>query len=370
MPESSKPRILHCPIVALYQPFLYVKGLRELGYHADYMAFNFMQDAWLARACDFDLEIDCQKGLLIEKSREIDFFLYAIDNYDIFHFHSGFGLFHPSYSLWSRLAELKFLKRIGKKIVMSWWGCDLRSEEIDSKYNHSACDFCTIKEEYCRSTDKREMTKKVFSLADVHLSNGDLLPSFKEIKWIDNAIDCDEWHPLSDDEIPDEFRLKKTAGTMVYHSFGNRSLRGDIKGTSQIFDSIERLKREGYSVDFIFLEKVPNTALKYYQAQADIVIDQLRCGWYGSTGMECLAMGKPIITYIRPEVEKIVPHEHPLVNANVDNIYDVLKDLLNNPYKIKVIGSKSREYSIKYHHYKIIAKQLELIYEDLFSSRQ
>lgn len=366
MAIKKKLKVLHCPVVALYQPYLYVKGLREAGFKADYMAFNFKVDGWLGRDCDFDLEIDNSKGLEVEKTREVDFLIYATDHYDIFHFHGSFGLLHPGHSLWGGLDELRFLKRMDKKIVMSWWGCDLRTEEVDMRHKYSACSECDkdIKA-YCRSAIKREVLKKAMRYADVHLSNGDLAASYEKIRWIDNAIDCDEWRPLERSEIPEEFRLPETENLRVYHSFGNSELRGDVKGSAQIREAVERLKAEGYKVEFIFFDKVPNRDLKYYQAQADIVVDQLRCGWHGSTAVECLSLGKPVITYIRPEVEAIVPHEHPLINANIDNIYEVLKGLVQDQERIREVGKRSREYAIRYHDYRVIAGQLVSIYRSV-----
>lgn len=363
----TKPlRILHAPIVALYQPYLYVKGLRELGYEADYMAFNFEPSRWLARDCDFDLALDMKKGLQAEKTREIDFFLYAIKNYDVFHFHSGNGLLFQSYSLWNRLDELKFLKKIGKKIVMSWWGCgDVRKPDDKIFNQFGICDVCVQGiRTYCASKEKEAMVEKAFKYVDVHLSVGDPVMSYENIQWIDNAIDCNEWRPFDYDEIPDQFKLPKTDCIRIYHSFGNSEIRGDVKGTGHIREAVDKLALEGYNVELMFFDKVLNQDLKYYQAQADIVVDQLRYGWYGSTGMECLAMGKPVITCVNPAIESVATHGHPLINANINNIYEVLKDLLDNPEKISKAGEASREYAVKYHHYLHIAKRLEAIYHN------
>jgi len=337
--------------------------LRELGYDTDYMVFNFQPESWLARECDFDLELDGQKGLRIEKTRELEFFHYAIRNYDIFHFHSGYGLLHPVYELWERLDELKYLKSLGKKIVMSWWGCDLRTEDIDLKYEFSACNECNEKNRlFCKNDEKKRMMEKAFKYADVHLSVGDLVASYEAIKWIDNPIDCNEWSPMVYESIPEQFRLPETEKVRIYHSFGNSEIRGDVKGTRYIREVVKKLKAEGCDLEFIFFDKVPNKYLKYYQSQADIVIDQLRSGWHGSTAVECLSLGKPVITYIRPEVAEIIPHQHPLINANIHTIYDVLKDLVRDRERVKEIGKKSRKYALKHHSYNVVARRLEQIY--------
>jgi len=102
--------------------------------------------------------------------------------------------------------------------------------------------------------------------------------------------------------------------------------------------------------------------LKYYQAQADIVVDQLYCGGYGSNGVECLAVGKPVIVYINPVIKDIYPEDNPVIEASIYNIYDVLKDCVSNMDKMEEIGKASREYALKYHHYEVVAKHLESFY--------
>jgi predicted glycosyltransferase len=46
---------------------------------------------------------------------------------------------------------------------------------------------------------------------------------------------------------------------------------------------------------------MPNEQVHYYQAQADIVVDQLLIGGGGQNSRECLALGKPVLTRIHPQ---------------------------------------------------------------------
>lgn len=365
--------VLHCPIIALYQPYLYVKGLRDLGVAADYMVHDcFPTQAVFGRGYDYNLDLYntlTNYGRQAQRSRELDFFHYAVEHYDVFHFHSAYGMLY-SYDtkMWGRLSELKYLKSLGKKLVMSWWGsCELRTEPNDRSFKWCECQGCLpeVMETTCRHSDRPAWLEKAHKYIDIHLSNSDVCDTYPKVIWMDNAIDCEEFKPLSLSQIPTEYLLPPTDNIRIYHSFGNSTVRGDVKGTAYIKAAVEQLQKEGYKVEFIFFDNVPNRYMKYYQAQADIVADQLLCGWHGSTGVECMAMGKPVIVFIRPEVEALVPHEHPLINANPETFYYVLKDLLDNPEKIKKIGKASREYSMKYHDYRVIARNLRSIYEKI-----
>lgn len=87
-----------------------------------------------------------------------------------------------------------------------------QGEEADSGYKYSACAGCEQGiRAYCRLPVKKRSIERAFKYADAHLSNGDLAASYKGIRWIDNAIDCDEWRPMERGGIPGEFRLPKTA---------------------------------------------------------------------------------------------------------------------------------------------------------------
>jgi hypothetical protein len=336
-----------------------------MGYEADYMVWTF-EHQWLARECDIDLGI-YNIGMRDAVTRQIEFLHYASQYYDIFHFHSAHGLLQPS-SLWSCLSELSFLKKAGKKIVMSWWGCDINREPVDSQYQYSPCAECSPRlRRTCMDEAKLAAIEKAYNYADAHLSNGNLLHDYERMQWMDNAIDCDEWRPLNYEEIPDHYKLPKNEKIKIYHSFGNSGVRGDVKGTEHIKAAVAKLQNEGYMVEFLFFDKVPNRHLKYYQAQADIVVDQLRTGWHGSTAMECMAIGKPVITYIRPCVKQHIPHEAPpLIEATIDSIYDVLKSLLDNKQSLETIGERAREFAVKYHHYTRVAKQLSKVYQRLY----
>lgn len=364
MKKGSNLRVLHAPIVSLYQPWLYAKGLRHAGCHAEYMCWNFKSFQWLAHSCDFDLLIDGSHGARAEKTTELDFFLYALEKYDVFHFHEVFGLLNCDYGFYEIGSELNFLKKLGKKIVVHWWGCDRLGPDFWESHDYRMCSVCASYDP-CRSKEKRSRVSRMSQYADLELSNGIVSAQMPNILWFDNAIDTDLWRPRSLEEIPDRFRLPTTQKLRIYNSFGNRGVRGDTKGSAIIRDAVNRLISESYPVEFMFFDSVPNLDLIYLQAQADIVIDQLFMGWHGSTAVECMACGKPVITYIRPEVQEIAPRGHPLIYADADTLYDVVKKLVvDNQYRYEM-GQRSRTYAVGNHDYRVIGVKLRNLYSML-----
>nr|WP_242637877.1 MULTISPECIES: glycosyltransferase [Bacillaceae] len=79
-----------------------------------------------------------------------------------------------------------------------------------------------------------------------------------------------------------------------------------------------------------------------------------------------MALGKPVVTYIRPDLaESSFPSDLPIVNANPDNLFEQVKKLLTNPELRRQYGIKGRRYAEKYHSHDRVADQLIKIYSNL-----
>ena len=363
-----KLRVLQAPIVALYTPSLYCKGMRALGHKADQMVFTAQGNEWLLQLQpDYNLrslEVGGEAGLI----RELEFLYRALDDYDIIHLHTNFSMLSDFEKMIERTCDLDYLKASGKKIVNSYWGwCDACDAGVPRPGGYSECDVCTIaKPDNCKNPRHNRGVKRMMDKADLLLSNMILTVAFPNVQWINNAIDIDLWRPMARDEIPAQYRLPETDKLRIYHAFGNSDKRDDVKGSKYIKAAVERLQGEGYPVEFMFFDKVPNVDLRYYQAQADLVIDQLYAGWHGSNGVECMAVGKPVVTHIEPLNLQAYGKPVPFIDATPDTIYDVIKDLISDRDRLKEIGEASRAYAVKEHDYRVIAKRLEALYYGMY----
>ncbi|PLY05603.1 MAG: hypothetical protein C0625_12275 [Arcobacter sp.] len=138
-----------------------------------------------------------------------------------------------------------------------------------------------------------------------------------------------------------------------------------VKGTEFIINATNRLKEEGYDFEFILKRQITQEEMYKEITNCDIYVDELRCGSHGVTAVETMAAGKPTISYIREDLISKFPSELPLVSANPDTIYDILKDLIVNPEKRFEIGKNSRAYVEKYHDVKIVVDDLIKIYDEI-----
>jgi glycosyltransferase involved in cell wall biosynthesis len=129
-----------------------------------------------------------------------------------------------------------------------------------------------------------------------------------------------------------------------------------IKGSEAVFRAVDQLKSEGYDIELIFLQGVPNSEFLKFVSQADIVIDQLIMGWYAMFALEAMSLGKPVVCYLRTDLVKTfedigcVEHEEiPLISATALNIVDVLREMLNHPEALTEHGLRGRAFVEKYH---------------------
>ncbi len=192
------------------------------------------------------------------------------------------------------------------------------------------------------------------------------------------CLDTKVWDP--DLPVPPQYRLQYPEDTVkIYHAVGNFESRTgpnsrNIKCTHIYVPLVERLKSEGYKVELLFYSNVPNKDIRFYQVQADIVVDMLTFGWFGATGREAMMLGKPYVCFIRPEwletMRQEVPgyvDELPVVSATPNTVYDVLRELIEHPEKRMDIGRRSRDFAVKWHSAEAGAKRFDRIYADLLS---
>ena len=75
-----------------------------------------------------------------------------------------------------------------------------------------------------------------------------------------------------------------------------------------------------------------------------------------------MAMGKPVIVYITPEMKKTFPDSLPIVSASIDDIQAKVEELIQDGQKRYDLGVAGREYAEKYHDYEKNARILYEIY--------
>lgn len=272
------------------------------------------------------------------------YFETAIKEYDIFHFHFG-GTFFPDKS------DLEILHKAGKKMVVHHHGSDARILSVASKNNP----YVRVKPEWTEEKirdDLSKLSKYVdHAIAIDHELEAYIKDYYKETHIIPNIVDI---HNLQ----PNYPAIKPIP--LVVHA----PTRRDLKGTEFVLNAVKELENKGVPINFKLIEGMNHTETMKLLSEADIVIDQLRIGSAGYLATEAMALGKPVICFIREDLADKYPDEFPVVNANPDNIVEVLTNVINNPAEWKTLGVAGRAYAKKYHSAANVVNQ----YIDLYKS--
>ena len=189
------------------------------------------------------------------------------------------------------------------------------------------------------------------------------------------SLDLNIWNPSI--RVPGNLKISKDNNILVVHSFynsGRNFMNRNIKGTPHVVAAVDRLKREGYSIQLELIHDVPISEMRFIQVQADIIVDELIYGWHGSTSIESMALGKPTICYLRPEwhrnFQESFPDlpEIPIVSATTSTVYDKLKMLCDDSILRDCIGKESRKFAEKFFDVELNAQKIRVEFENLLEN--
>ena len=135
-----------------------------------------------------------------------------------------------------------------------------------------------------------------------------------------------------------------------------------FKGSRFLVEAVDHLKEQGFPLELVLVEGVPNLEAKEIYEEADIIADQFIIGFHGYFALEGMALGKPVLCYIREEEYLIDPEECPIINCPAHSIETVLISLLKNPSSLHTLGRAGREYVEKYHSIEAFTGRLEMAF--------
>lgn len=363
----------HC-----YYSFYYLaQALRRRGWDAISVSSEvpYPQNTFLYHGSDLDLYDPNQEKF---KKNVESFLLEAVNRFDMVHFY-GDSCFWP-YLNYHLPIDFLFLKKHGLKMGFTPTGCldGVLQSEV-RKGVPGLCDKCIWSEhpEVCSDNKNGLKKRKIEKICDVIAFEHDWPLGIRNSEKgfsepLTYVLDSSVWSP--EIEIPEQYRIQRTSPEhlLVLTAFANQETRTnskkDIKGSRYIKQALDRLIAEGYKIQHIFCSGVPSKDMRYIQAQADLVVDQLNYGRYGAFARESLMLGKPVISCLKlpnGDTQKAV-REIPLIDASEENIYEVLKVTINRPREeLLELGRKGREWALKWYDADRCAERFERMYDRL-----
>jgi glycosyltransferase involved in cell wall biosynthesis len=305
-------RVLHCPVNTAGIPWANSQALRRRGVESDLLVFNRYK-----LHPEADISLDRKGGLLRQQQAQWRAFLKLLPRYDVFHFYSSVTLVPKS-------VQFRILHALGKRGLYQYLGSDIRGKTREQLAYGLAADA-----EIVSSYDAIRWVPD----ADV------VLPGI-EVSRIDPAPPSDRKRPV------------------VLHAPSSRKR----KGTEHIVAALE-----GLDADLRIVEGLTHDEAFEQYREADIVVDQLNAGWYGVFAIECLALGKPVVTFLHDEAvrrtEEAYGTKVPLVPTTKETLRESLRPLVEDVALRQRVGAASRAYAEQLHDIDKIAGELVDLYE-------
>jgi hypothetical protein len=350
-------RVLHLPLNIASQTSVTVRALRQIGVEARgiIISSHVIQSADGLEIFSMETSSRLKRGVLA--ARRSAPILAAIRWADVVHYHFDA-------SALPRGVDLRWVRLLDKPGVAEFWGSDIRIPEVEAADNPYYARLGAAYEYHSmESYAKSRGVQAKFSGAglDCLISCNSLRPYlqpdlFPTVYFARQRV----WLPEFGPNPPDPAHTRP----VIVHS----PSAPNAKGTPAVLTAIDSL-RGRFDVDFRLIQGVPrHQALKLVR-DADIFLDQFVLGAYGMAALEAMALGKPVLCYIKPSMAAQYPADLPIVNATQESLTDIIAELLADGVRRHEIGLRSRAYVEKYHDAIKIAGELKGIYEDLLLRR-
>jgi glycosyltransferase involved in cell wall biosynthesis len=96
-------------------------------------------------------------------------------------------------------------------------------------------------------------------------------------------------------------------------------------------------------------------------AEADVVVDQVLMGWVGVFALEMMAMGKPVVAYIRADLRPQL-QGMPIVEADPWTLAATLRALLLAPDRRAALSARGPRYVREQHDPATACRRLLALY--------
>src|SRR5215210_5979330 len=291
-------RVIHCPVNVAGIPWENVQALRRKGVEARLVVF---ERGRLHPEADWSLD---RSGRLPRRlATQFAALARLLPRTDVFHFYFGLTLVPKS-------VQFPLLRALRKKSVFHYLGSDIRG-------------------------------KSRSELAFGKRADAEIVGSFAALQWVPEAhvippgLDLRPFTP-----VPPSDRARP----LVVHAPSNR----ERKGTQWVVEACAQLP-----VELDVVEGVPHDVARERYARAEIVVDQLNAGWHGVFALEAMALGKPVVTYLKPELVERAAAGYgvrlPIVPATKETLTDALRPLVESPPLRRELGAASRAYVEQVH---------------------
>jgi glycosyltransferase involved in cell wall biosynthesis len=311
----------------------------------------------------FDINLTRIQNWIINKAPEyyVSFcyivLSFALLRYDIFHLYCDRGLLAPTRRMEINPIELDTYSRAKKFLFTYAYGADVRTRDATLALGEfNLCKDCPAPGLYCQcSTVEGELnTVTIKKYATRMIAMGDML------NYIPEPYNLDYW-PLDLNSFENVGVQWEMGKSLKIAHVPNHS---HFKGSQYLEKAVQRLVDEGWRVEILTAKGVTNNKVIEIYSSADLVADQFIAGFHGYAALEAMALGKPVLCYIRNLDAMIGGQECPIISVNPNEIYGTLLKILNGKIDLNILSQKSRRYVEEYSSLKAVSQRLASLYLD------
>lgn len=244
----------------------------------------------------------------------------------------------PSRSFWDDLA---IYDGAGVLMALAFHGSDIRDPD-----KHAAMmEYSPYRSDGPHGIDS-EIVSKVRTIVHkltyqirefdgpIFVSTPDLMDYLPRARWLPQVIDMRRWDPA-----PIRIGERRPRVMMIPTS-------NVLKGAVHADVVCWRLHDAGL-INYQPLSGVPPRQMPEEIAQADIVIDGLVLGAYGTTAVESMASQRLVICNVERVADRV--QGLPIVHADPGTLESVLLEVLENPDRFRSLAEQGRGYVERYH---------------------
>ncbi|PHZ84840.1 glycosyltransferase [Paremcibacter congregatus] len=331
-------------------PYKIAKGLRKKGVASKNIILHDRDVHDLNRKLPYDEALcDVNSGKFHKFKTIVDFIEKATTECSLIHYHSSNIFYRELHWLY----EGRKFTRAEIPMLLSFGGGDARPLKIANNKNRFFYKEPNIVKDFIISARYFSWSKNIkYAATDPEMTDY-AMPYFEKIFPFRQPVDLTE------------ITCNVPAKENDYPIFLHIPTEPKVKGTEEIVAAVKQLKEDGFHFEFRLKRQLTQQEVYNEIQHCDVYIDELKCGSHGVTAVETMASGKPTITYIREDLVDKFPKELPIVNANPETIYDVMRGLIMSHSMRHEIGLASRSYVEKYHDLLVVCDDLIGIYNEI-----
>lgn len=378
----KKIKVIHLPYNVGNNVYPLSKSLKDAGIRSDCLVFTKP-----AFGFDYDYLVSLRdkQSKVVYEFKKLIWLFRILFSYNTVHFHYGSSLAGRTSPTTETVFLRKLLKKVygfylnvlqifelalyrifRKRVFVTYQGDDARQGIPMAGFKYSL--LSGVNADYYSLTSDKFKAKQIKRIAKIasaiYFVNPDLarvLPSNSQ------------FIPYSHIKIKNWEKIERSSARKnftVVHAPSNRG----IKGTQFILDAIERVQLTHPELEFLLVENLNHVeAIEVYKS-ADLLIDQLLGGWYGGLTVEALALGIPVMCYLREDDFKFLANDFvndlPIINVSIENLTSKVLDFMDMSQSEKnQLSQKSRDFVEKWHDCNSIAKRILMDYREAHQAR-